>query len=198
MPTHQQPLHIAVDGSSNGLGPARRIGYAVVFLPDPLADTGPGQVTYQHGGHAGTSLDAELLAIEQALIEAPSDRHLFIHTDCHEALFRIQGRQVRKSGKPSTNEAHLDRLKDLIASRYLDGSRVELRAVHQDTAEHPEHAVAHFLAFVGRISTDPGRVGDLADPATVEQRVRQILAADSPNRVAHDLVRLHLFPDSTR
>lgn len=163
-------LTAATDGSGDSVG----TGWAW-FASEHLYDFGGGQPGAHH----------ELDAIAALLDAVPSTLPLRVLTDCSEAFLRLV-----EGLPPDPARRHARQWLDV-----MDVARprpVTMVLVGRDTGEVPlEHAMAHYLAFLGRT----GRRRTPGEPAPGFARIS---AAPDPDAEAHAMVVEHLFPTRGR
>jgi hypothetical protein len=157
---------VATDGSHT----RRESGYAYVVDAH----------TYGYGP-LSVGVDTELVAVRRALREVPGP--LLITLD-HTPTYTY----VALGQDPKPHNPYRDAY--LSTRAMLAGRDVAFVLRDRDTGP-PEHALAHYLAFLGRIGLVPA-AGQTAPGAD------QVLRAEQPYEVAADLVRAHLFPNAPR
>lgn len=160
-----EPLMVCTDGSQIG-HPRNERGYAVV-LPDGRAHFGP------VGSEFGRC-DTELYAIGVALSVTDGDVHIV--TDCQTA------HHLAKGTRPPVTHEHAV----IAAIEHLSAGRAVTYEIRLRDTGPPQHAVAHYLAFRGRL----GEVGE----GVLLPEASDVLNHPEPYQRAASLVRRALFP----
>lgn len=166
------PLVVATDGSSTGASPGipRQAGFAY-FAHEAFFDYGPAHI----------EANPEHAAIRALLLDTPSDRALHIVTDCSEAILRF----VEGIAPKQTQRDASEWVDTMSQVRSRDVTFTQVIAAEGRTP--PEHAMAHYLAFLGRLGRRPV-------PGQPAPGLDRILSSPDPNQTAHDMVVEHLFP----
>lgn len=133
-------------------------------------------------GPANIDENAELTAIEAAITTFDPHVPLVIQTDSNEAILRFRDLKA-----PRLRNANLEQIARIFESIAARPESVDFVQIKQSETVHAHHAVAHYLAFLGR-------VGECRVPGAPVPGLVRILAAVDPNSEAHLMVREHLFP----
>lgn len=135
-------------------------------------------------GHLPDGTNAEIAAATVALTLFPPTVPLTIVTDNTAVIHGLgERREFRRTGTGTAQQmAQAVHLADARSAPVL------VEAVDQgaDHGAH-RHAMAHFLAYLGRTETH-------LDPVALGQALALIYEADDPDAEAHALVRAILFP----
>lgn len=165
MAASTEALVAATDGSQHH----GRVRYGW-FIDETRYDFGPGT----------PPVHSELLAIQRLLTFVPSDQPLLIVCDSHEAHLRLVDRIP--PGPNNAYREHWEQVMEQVAARPVSLGERLIKGHRTD----PLHAVAHYLAFLGRQGHRPvpGHSAPGAD---------RILAASDPARMAHLMVAEHVL-----